>query len=341
MIVSVGIVALNEEKTLPKLFEKLNEQDYDHSKIELILIDSMSTDGTKRVMQEYKQNADFFDVKIIDNPDVILAFGCNKLVKNSIGEVIIRIDAHAEIPSDFITKNIELIKSGEKVCGGRRPNILAEYSEFGEMLLVAESTAFGSSIAKYRNGNKKQYVDSLFHAAVKREVYEDIGLFNTNLHRTEDNEIFYRMKKAGYKICMDPDIISYQHVRSSLKKMLKQKYSNGYWCGLTFGVCPKCLKIYHFVPAVFAASLGIAFFIKKLWSLPYRLILGSYMAVNLLMSIRIIVKEKIKNKFRWTLPFLFFGIHISYGIGTLVGFFKLKKWKKTYDKNGENIKLTK
>lgn len=53
---------------------------------------------------------------------------------------------------------------------------------------------------------------------------------------------------------MDPSIVSYQHVRPTWLSYLKQKYSNGKWCGLTFGVCPKCLKIFHFIPAAFTLA---------------------------------------------------------------------------------------
>ena len=80
-------------------------------------------------------------------------------------------------------------------------------------------------------------------------------LHNEALARTEDNEIHYRMRKAGFKLRFCPDIISYQHTRSSLPKMLKQKYANGYWIGKTSKVCPGCLSIYHFVPWAFVMAI--------------------------------------------------------------------------------------
>jgi len=67
----------------------------------------------------------------------------------------------------------------------------------------------------------------------KREVLEKVGFFNEKLLRTEDNEFHYRIRKAGYKLCYDDDIISYQHTRNSLSKMIKQKKANGMWIGLT------------------------------------------------------------------------------------------------------------
>lgn len=63
------------------------------------------------------------------------------------------------------------------------------------------------------------------------------------------------MRKAGFKLRFCPDIISYQHTRSSLPKMLKQKYGNGYWIGKTSKVCPGCLSVYHFVPWAFVMAI--------------------------------------------------------------------------------------
>mgnify|MGYP002961198692 FL=1 len=95
----------------------------------------------------------------------------------------------------------------------------------------------------------------MFHAAYRRKVFESIGGFDERLARTEDNEIHYRMRKAGFKLCFDPEIISYQHIRPDLGKMLKQKYANGYWIGLTTGVCAPCLSLYHFVPFAFVMAI--------------------------------------------------------------------------------------
>lgn len=66
----------------------------------------------------------------------------------------------------------------------------------------------------YRKGNHKTYVKSVFHGAYRKEIFEKAGLFNENLGRTEDNEMHYRIRKAGYKICFNPDIISYQNIRN-------------------------------------------------------------------------------------------------------------------------------
>lgn len=334
MRVSVCVVAYNEEKVLPNLLMDINKQNYPHGKMEIILIDSMSSDGTKKIMKDFQKNGnDFSCVQVLENPKKRLAPGWNVAIKNYTGDIIVRVDAHASIPKDFITKNVELMETGEYVTGGIRPNICDESTPWKETLLLAEQSMFGSSIATYRRSGKKAYVKSIFHGAYRREIFESIGYFNEQLGRTEDNEMNYRIRKAGYRICYSPQIISYQHVRSTLRGMMKQKYGNGYWVMLTMKVCPKCLSIYHFVPFAFVlgiifttvlAFLGHPVLSVLMWSL--------YSMVAVAMSI-VSVKGVKKYLQQVLLPFLFLLLHISYGMGSFVGILKLPFWK--YEKTME------
>lgn len=69
MLVSIVISAYNEEKYLPGLIEDLKNQSYPHNRIEIILINAMSTDRTKEIMEKFqKNNSDFHNIKVIDNP---------------------------------------------------------------------------------------------------------------------------------------------------------------------------------------------------------------------------------------------------------------------------------
>lgn len=333
MLVSFIIVAYNEENTLKEVFNNIKNQDYPHNLIEIILVDGMSTDKTKEIMMDFKQHESSFSrIVIKDNPKKTLPCGWNVALKESTGDIIMRIDAHSTIPKDFISKNVECIKSGEKICGGYRPNIIDEETPWKKTLLLAETSMFGSSIAPYRRNTEKSYVKSVFHGAYSREVFEKVGYYNELLARTEDNEMHYRMRKAGYKICFNPDIISYQHTRNSLGKMLKQKYLNGYWIGLTSCVCPRCFSVYHFIPVIFVLSI----IITSLLMLIDRPILGiimwsMYLLFIILATVCSIKKESFKFEYL-SLPILFLLLHLSYGVGTGIGIITIPYWKLKYVK---------
>ena len=329
--ISLCVIALNEAGCLPDLLAAIAAQDYDHDKMELVLVDGGSTDGTKDMMERFRDEnpAGFRRVVVADNPKKRLPCGWNVALKIALGDVILRVDAHASIPADFVARNMARLNRGEDVCGGLRPNIIDEDTPYKQTLLMAEASMFGSSAAPYRRQTEPSYVKSLFHGAYRRTVFETIGGYNEHLWRTEDNEVHYRMRQAGFKLCYDPAVVSYQHTRNRLGKMLRQKYGNGMWVGLTLPVCPGCLSLFHFVPFAFILAILVT---TVLAFVGFPLLAGLMWAAYGLLAVAMTVKAMLETKkfhiSNLLLPILFLLLHVSYGLGTLVGFCKLPFWLK-------------
>lgn len=333
MIVSLCMIAYNEESILNGIFRDFSMQDYPHEKIEVILVDGCSTDSTRDIMEEFKATEyGFRRVEILTCEKHRQACSWNVALKEAKGDIIIRVDAHAKIPRNFISRNVLNIKSGEYVVGGGRPNITDGMTHWKLTLLAAEDSLFGSSVATYRRAPvKKEYLDSLFHAAYRREVFAEVGGFNEDLGRTEDNELHYRIRKAGYNLCSCPDIISFQHARGTMSDMIKQKYGNGYWIGLTFGVCKECLSYYHFVPALFVSAFLLCVVIACLgFSTPLLILSCLYAMFDIVNSVGCCTIKKMYPQFL-LLPFIFPILHVAYGIGTIVGLVKMPFWRRSLD----------
>ena len=332
--VSLCVIALNEEKYIGDLFENIRNQDYDHKDMEVILVDGGSSDRTKPLMEEFREKeTSFARVEVLDNPKKIQPAGWNVAIRASRGELIIRVDAHAKIPSDFVRQNVACIDEGEDVCGGTRTNII-DGSQFGrKVLLMAENSMFGSGIAAYRNSGEKKYVRTVAHACYKREVFDKVGLFNETLLRSEDNEMHHRIRKAGYKICMSDTIRSEYQTRTTLKRMLRQKYGNGKWIGITSaGISPEIFSLYHFVPFLFvlaALACAVLFVLAFIPPLPYWLGVPFLAGVALYLVFDLALTLKSCKDYRewravFVLPFLFPLLHFAYGFGTLAGFFSFR-----------------
>lgn len=325
MKVSISIVALNEEKYLPNILQDILQQTYPHKDMEILLIDSISQDTSKKIMSDFadKYQNEFWQIKVLDNAGKRLANGWNVALRNYEGEAIIRIDAHAHIPQDFVSKNIARLENGEYVCGGRRPSIAEEDTLSAKLLLAAESAVFGSGISSFRNSEKSRYVKSIFHGAYRRVVFDKVGFFDERLGRTEDNDIHQRIRAAGYKIFMDKDIVSYQYVRPTLKKMLKQKFMNGYWIGKTIYVNPDCISLYYLIPMAFVLALLIAiiFLINGEYMMPILLLL--FYSLIELFTVMVGIKQN-SYDFRFSIiAIICFLMHICYGVGTIKGLIRL------------------
>lgn len=338
MLVSVVIGLLNEEKFLPRLIEDFKAQTYNHKKIELIFIDGMSKDKSWEILEKFKNSDhDFYNILLLKNPKVILSAGMNVGIKAASGECILKVDCHSHITNNFIENNVKIIKEGEYVCGGPRPNIIENEDSLSKTLLLVEENMFGSGIANYRKAStstEKKYVSSVFQGMYKKEVFDKVGLLDEKVGRVEDNELHYRIRKNGYQIRYSNDILSYQYTRPTIKRMLKQKYANGYWIGKVSHVYPKAFSIFHFVPFAFVLAIIFSLAILPLANIFLILLASAYLLFTLLITVMTIVT----NKFNPTLllmPFLLFLIHTYYGVGTLVGLIEGFSWKKEYRKGGE------
>ena len=329
MKVSIIITARNEEKYLPMLFEDILNQTFPLQNIEVVLMDSNSTDNTRLVMEEFKKNNETLSVQIVTNERQIQAAGFNEGVKHATGDVVLKIDAHSRIPTDFVQKNVDEILAGAYVCGGNRPTVVDSDDDFSKTLHIVEESALGSSIANYRKSDVKRKVNSIFHGMYRKEVFDKVGLADERLLRTEDNEFHYRVRKAGYDIIFNPEIESYQYIRPTFTKMIQQKFANGYWIGLTSHVCRDCLSLFHFGPGVFVATLLVLMMLTPVSFVPLLTVVFLYLLAVLGLSIFEISKQKF-NPTLLLIPFIMIAIHFAYGVGTIKGWIFGFEFKKEY-----------
>ena len=339
MKVTIGIIAYNEEKNIVSLLESLKAQTYPKEETEIILVDGKSTDRTKTLMLDFKNsNLDYWKIKVIDNEKRIQPAGLNVILDNMEGEIIIRIDAHSKLPPNFVEENVRCIESGEDVCGGKIVKVLNEDKGLvKQILLTAENSMFGSGIASYRRDGDTEYVKTIAHACYKKEVIDKVGKFDERLQRAEDNDMNYRVREAGYKICKSDKISSEYYTRPTLKGMLKQKYGNGKYIGIGSIIkTSKMFSLYHYIPMLFVIGLIVstALFVPGLmmWNefwwltIPFIAGVGLYIIIDLSLTIKSSINYK-QPLGLLLLPLLFPLLHISYGLGTIVGFCTARKYK--------------
>ena len=325
--VSFVVIALNAAATITTLFDCIKRQTYPHELIEIILVDGCSIDGTKEIMEKFAlENCSFGGIQILNNPGKTLPCGWNIALKAVSGDAIVRVDAHCFISDDFIELNVCNIEKGENICGGKVVSIPAENTAWSIVVNEAENSMFGGSFATFRHAETVRYVDTAAFAMYRKCVFDNVGYYNEILTRTEDNEMHYRIRRAGYKFYYDPQIVSYRKTRPSFGKLLKQKYLNGYWIGRTLGIEPRCISIYHFVPLAFVIAIILTLCLSLsgiLW--PMVTLCCLYGAVNISISVIAALSNKEKNIYYLCLPLIFLMLHICYGVGTVIGIIQIYK----------------
>lgn len=316
--ISFIIVAYNAEHCLGALLGDLLRQTIPAEQIELLLVNSASSDNTAQVMRDFAKDAPF-TVRLLDNPKRWLASGINVALAAATGDAIIRLDAHARIPEDFLEKNLAALNQGEDIVGGCVAGGTPG-TDWEAVLRTVDTSRFCGGAAPFRNSGEARYVDTLAYALYRREVYDKVGLYDERLRRTEDNDMHYRMHTAGYRFFFSPDIISYHAARSTMRGQLRQKWGNGYWIGRTMRIQPRCFAPRHLIPAAFVLALAGGLMLLPLSPLPLALLLGAYLACDLYFAMTgALTQTRGRLLGMAALPFLYPAVHIVYGAGTIAG----------------------
>ncbi len=108
----------NEEKYIRQFLDSLLKQDYPKEDMEILLVDGMSKDRTREIVAGY--TAQFPFIHLVDNPERIVPYAMNRGIEAAKGEVIIRLDAHAEYPKNYFTELVNQLFSleGAENVGG-------------------------------------------------------------------------------------------------------------------------------------------------------------------------------------------------------------------------------
>ncbi len=320
VIVSVIVPLYNEERFIEGFLNSLCNQTYPRVNMEWILVDGNSTDKTVEIIQKYIDDGQY-PIKLLNNEHRKTPYALNKAIEASIGKYIIRLDAHASFPPEYIEKcTYYLDTTDADNVGGVAQTEAQGY--IGGAISQLVSTKFGVGGSNFRVGNGNRYVDTVPFGAFRREVFDRIGLFNTKLLRSEDNDINARIRESGGKIWLAEDIQFKYFCRDTIKGILKMGAQNGNALFRTMKENRKAMSIRHFIPFLFLLSLIIMplmSFISNIFLWIFVAEMGIYLLLDLYFSF---FGGKFKYGFVniWLYPLF----HISYGFGSLVGMFGIK-----------------
>jgi glycosyltransferase involved in cell wall biosynthesis len=324
--VSVIMPIRNEEENIRNSLDAICKQNYPLDRLEILVVDGISTDNTRSIVQEIQQQ--YNQICLIDNPRKIVPPGLNLGIQQARGEIIIRVDGHTVISPDYVRECVEaLARTGADNAGGKM--VGQGKTGFGNAVVLATSSAFGIGNARFHFSNKEEWVDTVYLGAWPKKVFEKVGKFNEEMVRNQDDEFNYRLRKAGGKILLSPNIQSKYLVRGSPEKLWKQYFQYGYWKVRVLQQHPRQMSYRQFVPPLFVLALSslsvLSIFVTSLRKL-FGLIFGIYLAANLASSMVLAKKNGWKNLL--FLPAVFLTLHLSYGSGFLKGLLVFrKKWK--------------
>ena len=254
--VSVIVPCRNEEKFIGRCLDSIIANDFPKDGLEVLVIDGMSEDGTRKIVEEYVQK--YPSIRFLNNLKKNTPCALNIGIKNAKGELILWMSAHNHYENNYISRCVEsLNKYGADNVGGIMKTLPQEDNFTGQTIAASLSHRFGVWNSYFRiHTNEPKWVDTVFGGCYRKEVFDRVGLFNENLVRGQDMEFNLRLKKAGGKTLLVPNIVSYYYARSDIKSFWKHNWTNGVWAILPFLYSPIMpVSWRHLVPLIFVTSL--------------------------------------------------------------------------------------
>tara|TARA_B100001250_G_C19755982_1_gene770118 strand:- start:409 stop:1353 length:945 start_codon:yes stop_codon:yes gene_type:complete len=313
MLLSVICPVLNGEKYIVDNIIKF----FINSKIEnkeLLIVDGCSSDKTVDLVKKWC--ADHSNIKLFYNQHQYVPHALNLAIKESKGRYIARLDVHTIYPHNYFEECIELLSSkGAVNVGGTL--ISCGISDTGKSIAHCMSSIFGvgNSISRIKEFNG--YVDSVAFGFWKKSTFLKIGYFNESFIKNQDEEHNFRILEFGGKIYQSASIKTKYYVRESIYQLIKQMFNYGYFKPKVLKVNKSRFRLRQIIPSLFLIYIITLFFYQEI-----------YFLVPLILYIIFLLyysANRSKLKIVMLNLVIYPVMHISYGLGFLLGAFQNAK----------------
>jgi len=291
--VTVIIPARNEAPRIGECLQALNRGTYPKDRLEILVLDGESDDGTPGVVMDFA--AAGLPVRVVNNPRRSRCAALNLGISMARGEVIMRIDARNYVPPDYISRCVRTLLSTDawNVGGVLR----ALYKNVTQQAIgLAMSHPFGVGNAQFRLGRRAGDVDTIYLGCFRREVFSRVGLFDDDAPvLSEDTDMNQRIHDSGGKLYLNPEIDVFYYPRETMQDLAKLYFRYGGARAGNLLKHGKLTSVRQLVPLAFVTGTLAAGMLAPLsaWFLAmFAASTGLYLAVNAAVSVYFGIRHK-------------------------------------------------
>lgn len=255
--VSVVMPVRNEERHLRAAVQRVLDQHYPGD-LELILAVGPSEDRTRQIADEAAATDP--RVIVLDNPTGYTPAGLNIAITAARHPIVVRVDGHGELSPDYIATAVDLIEAtGAANVGGLMD--ARGSSPLSEAVAAAYNSRLGLGGGGFHLAETPAGpADTVFLGVFRKEALREIGGFDETLHRAQDWELNYRLRKAGHTVYFSPELRVVYRPRDSYRALVRQFFTTGQWRREVARRHPDTVSLRYLAPpaAVAGMSVGIA-----------------------------------------------------------------------------------
>jgi len=314
----------NEAHHIENVLLSLLGQELRGCELEIIVVDGDSSDGTQEIVRTLAKTDPRVHLAINKHQKTPYAF--NLGIELSRGEYVCILGAHTTYSRDYVATCLEELTShGVVGCSGRLVVRPGGDGLQARLVAWALGSPFGTSTGSMRTRGAG-FADTIPYPLFLKSTLIELGGYNTELHRNQDNDLSQRIRARGYKLYMTDKTSCEYFVSPDFLSLAKYAFTAGYWNIISSKINRSSMSLRHFVPGIFVAVLLLSFISLlvstnvgvplRFWLRAPAVLLGVlYGAASLSEAFRIAFRERSAESI--LLPAVFLLLHISYGMGTL------------------------
>lgn len=317
-LVSAIVPCRNEEAFIAKAVGSILANDWPADSLEVLVVDGMSADGTRDIVNAIATRD--ARVRLVDNPDLFAGSAMGVGVAAARGEYVVRVDAHAEIPPDYVRTGVETLERNPKIWAVGGPVDRVAAGEEGRLVAAVNSNIFATGNTPIRVGRAEGPVDAVLYPVWRRDVFDRVGDFDESLVRNQDDDFHYRLRQAGGVIYQKQKMRAKYYVRGSVRQLLRQYNQYAFWKVAVARKHGRFIDWKPLVPPAFFAALALTavggFVTPYLW-LAGGALAAAYFVADVVASVAVAAKTSLRDFFKALAIFPTF--HLRYAVGIAAG----------------------
>jgi hypothetical protein len=175
------------------------------------------------------------------------------------GEIVARVDGHAIVPPDFLSRAVATLARRPDVACVSGALATVGRTSTGRAIAAAMSSAAGVGSARFRTGARRErLVDTVAFPVYRRTTLERLGPFDEELVRNQDDELNLRLVRAGGRILLLPDVRIVYFCQPTLRGLWRQYFQYGFWKVRVIHKHGAPAAWRHLAPGALTATLALA-----------------------------------------------------------------------------------
>lgn len=323
---SVIVPMYNEALHVDHLVDDLAAQDFDGT-VEMLVADGASDDGSAALLEAAAARAGL-PLTILSNPSRWVSPGLNQCISRSTGNLIVRLDCHSRYPPDYLRRCAEAATETGAWGVGGVPNPVGRTATERAVACALDGPFGGAHWTRHGGRPERTEVDNFYCGAFRPAAFERAGLFDESLVRNQDDELNFRIRKAGGRLILDPAIRSEYFPRGSFRGLWRQYYQYGLWKIPVMMKHRRVLSARSMAPAALAGSLALLAPVAGRSRLARRLLLaqtGAYLVASGAFAAEATARRREPLRLLPRVAVAYPTMHVGYAVGLLAGLVRLAR----------------